>query len=55
VAIYSPDNNNVSKELTDLKSRQRGLESMCKQLIDQNNRIMEENNSLMKKLTTEQK
>lgn len=28
---------------------------MCKQLIDQNNRILEENNLMMKRLTTEQK
>lgn len=40
IAVYSPTNNNLGKELNDLKGRQRSLESMCKQLIDQNSRIL---------------
>jgi hypothetical protein len=39
----------------ELKNKQVSLESYCKQLIDQNNLILEENNMLMKRLATEQK
>lgn len=55
VAIYNPQQNNLGRQLQDLKTKQKNLESMCRQLIDQNNRILEENNMMMKRLSAEQK
>ena len=38
--VYTPANN-LNKELNELKSKQRNLEGMCKQLIAQNSKILE--------------
>jgi hypothetical protein len=53
VALYNEDN--FSKELLDLKMKQTNLESLCKQLINQNRCILEENTMMMKRLKTEEK
>ena len=52
--VYTPGNS-LAKELNELKSKQRSLEGMCKQLITQNSKILEENNLMMKKLSADRK
>ena len=47
MVLYNP-NNNLTKQLKDLKTRQTNLEGLCSQLITQNQKILEENNQLMR-------
>lgn len=54
IAVYQPPNQNLMKQITELKLKQKRFEGMCKELMEQNNRILKENEMLMKKLNKEQ-
>jgi hypothetical protein len=50
LTLYAEES--FGKELQDLKNKQRNLETLCKQLINQNRCILEENTIMMKRIKT---
>lgn len=56
LALYAQEshsNNTLSRQITEMKNKQKDLEQICRHLLLQNHKLIEENNNLMKKMKDE--